>query len=472
MSEVCHNLLLVEDRPPDLRIAREYLSQARGAKFNVTTASTLAEALDHVVEGKLDIVMLDLTLPDSSGLETFESLHHASQDLPIVVVSGYAEESLAIAAVRQGAQDYLLKESLSSTLLSRSLLYAIERNQLKLKLKANEERLRQVTENMGEVFWLHEVASWKLLYVSPSYETVWGRSRDELVQGNLAWTETVHPKDRERVVQALATKMIQRPTSEEYRIQLPDGSIRWIRDRGVPILNGSDEVYRVARIAEDVTQQRVLQREVIEATTLEQQRISHDLHDSVGQELTGLSYMARSLVDRLSKQSPAEAALANEILDVTRNALIEVRRAISGLLPVELDADGLMEALRKFTASVQDRVNIPCHFYCETPTPVDDIEVAVHLFRIVQESVNNAIKHGNPTEILVRLEENDRVLRLQVTDNGKGIDGFVEQSEGMGFRIMRYRANTIGATFDVESAIGVGTTVTCAYQRESQNGSD
>jgi len=468
MTEVCHNVLLVEDRPNDQRIAQELLGRTKGAQFNVTTVETLEEALNQVSSGDIDVVMLDLTLPDSSGIGTFASLHEDSPDLAIVVVSGIEEESLAIDAVRQGAQDYLLKDSLSSTLLSRSLLYAIERNRLNYSLKASEERFRQLAENMGEVFWLHDVSSGQLLYVSPSYESIWGRQRNELYEGRVTWTETIHPKDRERVAETFETRMTQRPSSEEYQIQRPDGGVRWISDRGVPIHNTDGEVYRVARITEDVTKQRNLQREVIEATTREQRRISRELHDSVGQELTGLGFMARSLANKLSEQSHTEAKLAQEILDVTRTALIEVRSAIRGLTPVDLDANGLMHSLQQMAESMERRVNIPCQFQCERPTPLDDIDAAVHLYRIAQESVNNAVKHGNPTLILVRLEDENRVLKLQVIDNGVGIQNSVDLGEGMGLRIMRYRANAIGATLDLESTPGIGTTVTCAFKRESQ----
>lgn len=470
MGEACHNVLVVEDSDADARLIETILTGATPSRFEVGRVVSLNDAIRQISEHQFDLIVLDLSLPDSSGLDTFMRLQSAAQNTPVVVVSGIGEESTAVEAVKLGAQDYLAKNQINSQLLPRSLRYAIERHRLHESLRGSEERFRQLTESMREVFWLHDVDEWRLLYVSPAYESIWGRDRKPLYASYDSWVEAIHTDDRKRLTHAIRNKVMEREFSEQYRIVRPDGSIRWIWDRGVPIRNDRGEVYRVAGIAEDITERRKLEREVLEASAREQLRISRDLHDTVGQELTGLGFLARTLSHKLREQESAEAELAEEIATATQGALAEVRNAIRGLTPVELDAHGLMVALEQLTSDVHRRVGIPCDFICDRPSPVENNDVATHLFRIAQESVNNAVKHAQPKSILVRLEAENGEVMLQVADDGTGMNVGDEPTEGMGLSSMHYRANAIGATLDVASNPSAGTVVTCILKQEHQHG--
>jgi diguanylate cyclase len=160
-----------------------------------------------------------------------------------------------------GADDYLLKDRIAR--LGPAVLQALQKRRLQQEnrrflasLRESEERFRQITENIREVFWLADAASRELLYVSPGYDLIWGRSRDELRTSPRLWLEAVHVEDRNKVKRAVLNQHIAAARDLQYRIVRPDGSVRWIHDRAFPVQDASGNVYRVAGVAEDITEQR------------------------------------------------------------------------------------------------------------------------------------------------------------------------------------------------------------------------
>ncbi|NQT37140.1 MAG: PAS domain S-box protein [Planctomycetes bacterium] len=216
---------------------------------------------------------------------------------------------------------------------------------------------------------------------------------------------------------------------------------------------------QLGRIAE----RKTLEKEISEISTREQQRIGRELHDGLGQELTGLGYLAETLVCDLQGRGIAEADTANDIARGIERALDQASRIARGLVPVEIDADGLMSALQQLAASTEQRCDVACRFDCRQPVPVGDAATAMQLFRIAQEAVNNSAKHARASEICIELHADDGQITLQVQDDGVGIPDDLEHASGMGLRIMQYRAGVIGATLNIECADG--TAVTCRLPR-------
>jgi len=152
----------------------------------------------------------------------------------------------------------------------------------------------------------------------------------------------------------------------------------------------------------------------------------------------------------------AEAAKVGEsIRDVTRQA----RSLARGLSPVQIEANGLMAALDALTANAAKLFCLSCSFECPRPVLVENPMVATHLYRIAQEAIGNAIKHAQAKSIVLSLKQSDGELTLTVKDNGHGFEKGSSVREGMGLRIMEYRADMIGAMLRVDSTIGKGTTV-------------
>jgi len=149
-----------------------------------------------------------------------------------------------------------------------------ERNRIVRALQESEEQFRQVTEHIQEVFWLSDTAKNVVLYISPAYESIWGRSRESLYLSPRSWLDAIHADDRERVLHAALTKQVLGQYDEEYRIVRPDGSIRWIRDRGFPVRDGSGSVSRIAGVADDITERKKVEEELQKARNQLERRVS------------------------------------------------------------------------------------------------------------------------------------------------------------------------------------------------------
>ncbi len=334
------------------------------------------------------------------------------------------------------------------------------RKKAEAALAASEERFRELAEHVPECFWITDVASSQVLYASPSFERIWGHSCDELYRNPEVWIEAIEPADRTRVADAFRAMVSTGKFQEEYRIIRPDGTMRWIADRGVPIRNEAGEVYRVAGIAEDVTERRYLEKQVTEISSQERQRISHELHDSLGQQLTGLTYLARTTMKKLREKTLPEAEAVGVILQGLQASLIEVGRIVRGLAPVDVDSLGLEAALRELVANIDSHAPLTCHFTCPQPFAVEDNAVATQLFRIAQEAANNAVRHAEAANLTIDLCVTNKILVLQIRDDGRGMDPNAD-FEGMGLGIMRYRSAVIGALFEIDST-EKGTTITCS----------
>jgi PAS domain S-box-containing protein len=262
-------------------------------------------------------------------------------------------------------------------------------------------------------------------------------------------------KDLERIRKGLPLAHFERPRIRK------DGRRIDVSLSVSPIRNAAGEVIGAAAIARDITERQLLQREVLEIASREQRRIGQDLHDGIGQELTGLAMLAQRLVGLLARKALPEVVAATKIVDGLEHTLGQVRALSKGLVPVEVDAEGLMVALAELAARTSEMNSITCAFACDPPVCMRDNQMATHVYRMTQEALTNAVKHGRATRIAVRLTaEGDQVI-LQITDNGKGFAYAHPETTGMGLRIMRYRAELIGAQLTIGPAEPRGTCVTC-----------
>jgi PAS domain S-box-containing protein len=218
-------------------------------------------------------------------------------------------------------------------------------------------------------------------------------------------------------------------------------------------------------ILRDISPRKQLEREVLEIAAGEQRRIGQELHDGVGQELTGLSLMADTLVERLETTSPPEVELAAKILGGLGRIHEQVRALSRGLVPVEVDPEGLRAALQELAARTEDQAGVRCALVCAGPVEVADSVTATHLFRIAQEAISNALRHGLPRNIRIALRGEPGTLILSIQDDGAGLAGSAEEGSGLGIRLMRYRAGAVGGTLRIGPAAGGGTAVRCTVPR-------
>ncbi len=225
-------------------------------------------------------------------------------------------------------------------------------------------------------------------------------------------------------------------------------------------------------VLRDLSARKALEREVLEVATLEQWRIGQELHDSTGQELAALGLLAEGLVEALTKASAAEAVLASKVADGLNRVLGQVRALSRGLIPVEVDAAGLMAALAELASRTSELHGVTCTFECREPVLVEDNQTATHLYRIAKEAVTNALKHSRAKNITISLEKVERFVKLHIQDDGVGLPREPLENKGMGLKIMRYRAGLINAGLSVGPAEPVGTLVSCTLNKGAEHGQE
>jgi PAS domain S-box-containing protein len=373
-----------------------------------------------------------------------------------------------------------------------------ERKRSETALRASEERFRQLADNVTEVFWLSDPAKKEILYVSPAYEKIWGRSCQSLYKSPRAWLDAVHHDDRTRILQAALERQVSGNYDEQYRIVQPDGSERWIHDRAFPVRDSNGTVVRIAGVAEDITSHKQAQadRDQLEAQLRQVQKmdavgtlaggIAHDFNNILGAIIgnTQLAIMdlaadhpARKSLDEVKKAGARAKALVMQILAFARQQPQE--REVVELVPVLEDVVKLARAT--LPASVE------LVLQCEPGSTSVRADVT-QIHQIVLNLCTNAWQamEGQPGRIDLRLErvqvdadlvrshpnlQPGRHARISVTDTGKGMDAATlerifepffttkgpGQGTGLGLSVVHGIMRLHQGTITVQSAPGSGT---------------
>jgi PAS domain S-box-containing protein len=253
--------------------------------------------------------------------------------------------------------------------------------------------------------------------------------------------------------------------SWESQRRTKDGRILDVWVTATALKDSLGQPTAMAKTERDITARKVLEREVVEIASMEQRRIGQDLHDSVGQELTALNMLADDLVETLRTDPANGSKLVEMILQGLGRSQRELRTVLRGLLPVAVDAEGLMAALSDLAGRIQSEGRAICKFDCARPVSVADNLTATHLYLIAREAVHNAVKHAKPMNIRIILISNG-FLVLRVRDDGIGMPALAVDQQG-GLRIMRNRAAIIGATLTIQPDEPIGTLVTCTLGRKN-----
>jgi signal transduction histidine kinase len=219
---------------------------------------------------------------------------------------------------------------------------------------------------------------------------------------------------------------------------------------------------RTAALSREIAERTRLQKELLETAEQQQQRIGGELHDNLCQHLTGTAFAGHALSQKLAEKSLPETAAAGHLVELIEAAIELTRQVARGLQPIEMKNGGIADNFQEFAATVSERFKISCRFECQQAVPLLDPNVATHLLRIAQEAVNNAIRHGKAAQINICLHSERDGLILTITDDGGGLPENALDHNGLGLRLMAYRAEMIGATFSVERLATQGTRVTCS----------
>lgn len=214
-------------------------------------------------------------------------------------------------------------------------------------------------------------------------------------------------------------------------------------------------------VIRDISDRRRLEHEILRTSDQERRRIGQDLHDGLGQMLTGTALIARNLAKKLRAEGRPEAEELEEITSFIQEADNHARGLAKGLVPVELEENGLAAALRQLVQNAERLFGVRCTFEQLGSVSNLDSTAATHMYRIAQEAVSNAVKHGRAARIAVTLSSGDHQLRLRIKDDGVGFPDQLPEDRGMGVQIMNYRARVIGGSLEIWKDPESGTVITC-----------
>ncbi|HEX6883879.1 MAG TPA: PAS domain-containing protein [Planctomycetota bacterium] len=367
---------------------------------------------------------------------------------------------------------------------------AVERKRDEERHRVAEERFRQVTESIREVFyltaWDESAPVQEVLYVSPAYETLWGRSCQSLYDDPRSWSYDIHPDDRARMVQAFLAGATKGTYDVEYRLVLPGGRVRWIHDRCFPIRDAAGRTYRIAGISEDVTnykeielslresretlcrtrdqvealrraQVESLASELLLAEERERRRLAIDLHDGLNQTIT---LVRLRLGELLARSTSAERAELREIAALVDQANQSARSLTFQLSPPILHDLGFEPALQWLVEDVGRTYRLAIQLDSpEEPSPLSE-RLRVLLFRAVRELLINVAKHAGARCARVRLQRGTAEICIVVEDDGQAFDAEALGSRGLGLSGIRERLSHLGGAMYIASAAGHGTRVT------------
>jgi PAS domain S-box-containing protein len=323
--------------------------------------------------------------------------------------------------------------------------------------------LAQQAARIGAFEWnaATEVDTW-----TPELEAMYGLPPGGFARTLRAWEELIHPDDRANAValikQALESGL---PTEGEWRVIWPDGSVHWLFGRWQAFKDEAGKPKTMTGVNIDVTERKRLEREIIEASDSEMRRIGHDLHDGAGQRLTALGLFCASLQQELQTDAPKFSEPFKKIGNELHETIRQIRMLSHGLAPISFEENGLAEALRRLANDTSTVAKVNCEFTESAARTVCEPKTAAQLYRIGQEAVTNALKHGQASKIQIALESSQKGTELRVSDNGKGFSKTVSNGYGLGLHAMKYRADLIGAELQIDSQIAQGTRITCTLRK-------
>jgi PAS domain S-box-containing protein len=378
---------------------------------------------------------------------------------------------LNLFAVSKDGSEFPVEVSLSPIAGPTGLLVVVAirdvsgRTRVETALRESEERFRELGNHSRDVIWIVALNPVRVLYVSPALKHIWGIAPAELYENPRAWEPRVHREDQTRVYQAWEEACDPATTSgfeAEYRVVRPDGSTSWLSDVLTPIRNAAGDVVRVCGVSRDITEQKRLEHALLEATDRERRSLGHDLHDGLGQELTAISMTSGAIASLARKAGSPEADGLEKLGDLTRRAIATCRSIARGLSPLGYAKGSLIDALQEMVMLQRDTFGVDVRFEAISAAALRLApDASDHLYRIAQEAITNARRHAKAQMINVTLDVQPRTVRLEVQDDGIGSVFSAADSEGMGLKIMQFRASMIGGRLSIGPGDHGGTLVTC-----------
>jgi len=452
-------ILVVDDDVGLLRLVERSLGREG---FATASAPSGKEAIQWLSTQHADLMLLDLKLQDFDGKELVQQLTDAGIHVPFIIITGQGDERVAVEMMKSGARDYLVKDADFLEFVPEVVRNVMEQIKTERRLAAAEEQVNLVQHVVEHGFSAVLIANSdfpdpKVVHINPAFAQLTGYSQEQIAGQSLSQVNGFHAVQK-HLRQGIPE---QHGFVEEISSYNLNGREHWVEWRLGPVRDRRGRTTHCLVILRDITERKRLEKEILEINDRVQRRIGQDLHDGLCQQLAGIELMSQVLEQKIAAKSKTDAARIGEIGSHVREAIGQTRLLARGLSPIMLESEGLMSGLRELASNTEKIFGVECVFQCAAPVLVNDHAMATHLFRIAQEAVSNAIRHGKATRIVIDLRPGTERLVLRVSDNGSGLPAEPPVQNGMGLRIMQSRASTIGGNLIVENGAEGGVLITC-----------
>ncbi len=460
-------VLLIEDNPADAQLFKEYLTEDQAQVYVLSHVETLGEALEAVHQHEPDVIVLDLSLPDAQGLEGLRQITEAASG-PVVVHSGLDDRHLITEAVKQGAQDYLVKGRYDADLLDRIIGYAIERQQTLRLAQDSEKRLRSIIEQISDGVVIVSAKD-TVVFANPAAEVLLSSPAYELLGQPCGF-----PLTTDKTV--------------ELEIVNKEGHIVTVETRVTPILWEGQNAFLASLF--DISAHKQLQDQLTHAKEKAEElaRLKSSFLASMGHELrtplTGVMGFADTLIDEVANPQHREFAT---IIKQAGERLLETINSVLDLSQLEAGTVNVKKRPIRVTLLVQEVLSLLDPLAKDKDLSIGMTtyapEILVHadkilLQRVLDNLVGNAIKFTDTGSVVVEIDADDALVYIRVKDTGQGIDpSFMpylfdqfsqesaglqrsHQGSGLGLAITKKLVTLLEGTISVESEVGVGSTFT------------
>jgi len=453
-------ILAIEDNPGDYVLVTEFLEERISSctVYHAPDFKTATGLLTSKAQS-LEVILLDLTLPDKSGTELVMEILAMAGNLPVIVLTGNADIDFSIRSISFGVSDYLVKDDLTSDVLYKSIIYSIERKKIYKQLKESEERFSTLFHQSPQPMYVYDPATTKMVQVNKAATLFFGYSEEEM-KGmsvmDLVFTDDV------TMARHMAEEVLEDTSNshaELLRFQKKTGEIVYMELYGTSInLEGK---YLRSVIAIDITEkllfEKKMTRAIIKTQEDERYEIGSELHDNVCQILASSQMYMSMLEPELQQET---VSLLEQAKGNTGLAIREIRNLSHRLAPASFDESSLEESMERLINdfSIGDEMQIDC-VVSEQVLALDlGHDLQLNLYRILQEQLRNIQKYAQASKVDICVDLEHDFLNMQISDNGIGFD-MLRVKRGIGVANMKRRAELFGGKAVIISEPGKGCQV-------------
>ncbi|MBC7874327.1 MAG: response regulator [Ferruginibacter sp.] len=457
-------ILVIEDNPADFCLIETMLGSSAVSVSAICNATRIAEACSLLQTHPIDLVLLDLSLPDSFGLDSFLKIKPFVPHIPVIILTGLAESVVALETIQQGAQDYLVKGEFKADLLARSIKYSIERKNAEEKILASEEKYRQMFYKNPFPAWIYDLDNLKILEVNDAAIEKYGYEREEFL--NLTIEDVRSPEEIPALRLPVANrhdihKWIERIWQHKKKngeIMLMEVAVYEINYFGKTAIQAQmNDVTEKTRLQKELVQQQIIkQRQITDAVLNAQEKerkgIGEELHDNINQILA----TSKLFLNTALGQQELNSELLCKSEQYISMAMEEIRKLSKALITPGFIELGLKQSIEDLVENIMatQRISMTIDLEALERIQLND-GLKITIYRIIQEQLNNILKHAAASAITIRVSSKNDTIVLFISDNGKGFDTRLRR-KGIGLTNINSRAELFNGRVEIDSSPGNG----------------